>query len=330
MKSKWLQRRAALACVRDVAAACLVLCGVTAAAHADNRTEVTIPGDRAYPESITATSDGTLYTGSIPEGGIFRVRPGSTTAERWIAPGAGDSMSTFGVLADERSGTLWVCSNNASNLGVPPPGAAKPVALKAFDLKTGTLKASHPFPRDPAFCNDAAVGPDGSVYVTDSAQPWVLRLRPGGSALEVWDENQDFGNNATVDGIAFGSDGNLYVNTYRSGQLFRIAIERDGRPGQVTRLQTSQPIEHPDGMRRYGTDTLLMVEGAGRFDIVHLAKGGDSARIEVVKSGYKGPVSVVQVGNTAWVLEGQLDTLFTKGAGKPTPFHAYAVPLRSQ
>ena len=43
--------------------------------------------------------------------------------------------------------------------------------------------------------------------------------------------------------------------------------------------------------------------------------------------GYKGPVSVVQVGDKAWVLEGQLSTLFTPGNDKPGPFRAYAVPL---
>ena len=326
MKPAWLQRCSVTACIRDTATACLLLYGVSAARAAD-RTEVAFPSERAYPESITATADGTLFTGSVAEGGIYRVPPGGTKAEQWIAPGAGESMSTFGVLADERSGTLWVCSNNVSDLGVPPPGGAKPVALKAFDLRTGALKASYPMPAREEFCNDAVVGSDGSVYVTDSAQPHVLRLRPGSAAFEVWAEHPEFGGDAVLDGIAFGSDGNLYVNTFMTGQLFRIAVGPDGRAGQITKLRTSRPLDHPDGMRRYGPGTLLMVEGGGRLDIVHLESGGDGARIEVVKDGYKGPVSVVQVGGVAWLLEGQLDTLFTPGKGKPGPFRAYAIPL---
>ena len=67
-----------------------------------DRTEVTFPGDHAYPESLSATSDGTIYAGSLYEGGIFRVPPGATTAEQWIKPGANDSMITLGVLADEK------------------------------------------------------------------------------------------------------------------------------------------------------------------------------------------------------------------------------------
>ena len=65
-------------------------------ARAADRTEITFPGDHAYPESLTATSDGTIYAGSLYEGGIFRVPPGATTAEQWIKPGASDSMSTPG------------------------------------------------------------------------------------------------------------------------------------------------------------------------------------------------------------------------------------------
>ena len=68
-------------------------------ARAADRTEITFPGEHAYPESLTATSDGTIYAGSLYQGGIFRVPPGAATAEQWIKPGANDSMSTLGATA---------------------------------------------------------------------------------------------------------------------------------------------------------------------------------------------------------------------------------------
>ena len=37
---------------------------------------VSLPGDRAFPESVTSTRDGTLFAGSLATGGIVRVRPG--------------------------------------------------------------------------------------------------------------------------------------------------------------------------------------------------------------------------------------------------------------
>ena len=299
--------------------------------RAADRTEITFPGSHAYPESLTATSDGTIYAGSLYEGGIFRVPPGAKTAEEWIKPGANDSMNTLGVLADEKSGTLWVCSSNLSAFGVKPPAGEKPVALKAFDLKTGAGKGSWPLPGEKTLCNDMVVGPDGSVYVAELFQPHILKLAPGASSLEVWATDPKFsgGEGPGLDGITIGEDGNLYVNTFATGLLFRVGMGEGGKAGQITQLKTTAGFEHPDGMRAYGKNGLLVVEGAnaGRFDVIEIK--GDEAEVKTVKSGFKQPVSVWQIGHTAWVLEGQLATLFDppEKRGKPGPFHAYAVEL---
>ena len=298
--------------------------------RAADRTEITFPGDHAYPESLTATSDGTMYAGSLYEGGIFRVPPGATTAEPWIKPGAHDSMITLGVLADEKADTLWVCSSNLTAFGVKPPAGEKPVALKAFDLKSGAAKGSWPLPGGKSLCNDMVVGADGSVYVTDSFQPHILKLAPGGSSLEVWATDPGFGGEGPMlDGITIGQDGSVYANTFASGKLFRVEMGEAGKAGRITQLKITQPFEHPDGMRAYRNNGLLVVEGgdAGRFDIIEL--NGDNAEVKTVKSGFKQPVSVWQIGNVAWVLEGQLATLFDppEKRGKPGPFRAYAVEL---
>jgi len=294
--------------------------------------EIAIPGDRAFPESLSSTQDGTLFIGNLAEGGILRAAPGAAAAEPWIKPGANDSRSVLGVLADESSGTLWACSNDMSSMGVAGPGAAKGSALKSFDLKTGVSKGSVPLPGDRTLCNDIAIGPDGAAYVTDSLSPHILRLKRGSSQFEVWatDPRFEVKGGAGLDGIAFGSDGNLYVNTFNGGRLFEVEV-KDGNASQITQLETSRPIELPDGMRKYGKNTLLMIEGAGRLDRVTV--NGNKATIETLKDGYAGPVSVTQVGNTAWVLEGQLPYLFDpkmKGQKPKLPFRAYAVPLPTQ
>jgi len=173
--------------------------------RAADRTEITFPGDHAYPESLTATSDGTIYAGSLYEGGIFRVTPGATTAEQWIRPGTNDSMITLGVFADEKAGTLWVCSSNLTGFGVKPPAGEKPVSLKAFDLKSGAGKGSWSLPAEKSLCNDMVVGADGAVYVTDSFQPHILKLAPGGTSLEVWATDPRFGGEGPqLDGITIG------------------------------------------------------------------------------------------------------------------------------
>lgn len=306
-------------------AAAIALAG-SLTALAAGPTEVTIPGDKTYPESITATADGTLIIGSLGEGGVYRARPGASEAELWIKPGANDSMSTLGVLADDKTDTLYVCSSDVHGPGVNTP-TGKRVALKMFDLKTGEPKGSVDLPDEHSLCNDIAIGPHGSAYVTDSFNPKVLRLKPGAKEFEVWATDPRFTvkTGAGLDGIAFGADGNLYVNLYHGNKLFRIDVNSDRSAGKVTELQPSEPIALCDGMRKFGND-LLMIEGTGKLD--QIAVEGDHAQVKVLKSGWKVPVSVVQVGDVAWVLEGQLGSLFDpKKNGPPGPFRAYAVPL---
>ncbi|WP_395664835.1 hypothetical protein [Methylocella sp.] len=263
---------------------------------------IALPAEAPFPESLAATSDGTLYAGSLTKGGIVRARPGSSEAEVWIPSGAFGTRSTFGVLADETRGTLWACSNDATPIGVKGPNAVEGSFVKGFDLKSGEGKISVQLPTAQSICNDLAVGPDGSLYVTNTLQPQILRLKPGASKLEVW--AQDDRLKGGLDGVAFGADGNLYANTFMSGELFRF--ERNGDAvGAITRLETSRPIKFPDGLKADGAG-FVMVEGAGPLSRVTIS--GDKANIETIKD-FAGPTGVARVGDMLWVSEGQIGYL---------------------
>jgi streptogramin lyase len=291
-----------------------------------------LPGDRVFPENITSTKDGTLYVGSLGSGGIIRIKRGAAKADVWIKPGAFGSRSIFGVLADERSNTLWLCSNDISALGVVIASTETGSSLKGFDLKTGQGKVSAKLPGDHTFCNDIAIGADGSAFVTNSAAPQILRLPPGSNQLEVWADDPLLAppaGGAGLDGIVFGSSGSLYVDTYTTGELFRVDVA-DGKPGKVTKLELSRPLTLSDAIRPLGGNEFLIIEGAGRLDRMHIQ--GDSAVIETLKEGYAVPTGVAVVGQTAWVSEGQLSYLFDpakKGETPNLPFHIYSVPLRA-
>lgn len=297
-------------------------------AHATPAT-ITLPGDRVFPESTTSTSDGTLFVGSLASGGVMRVSKGATEAKPWVAPGAFDSRSTFGVLADERSGTLWACSNDASALGVPGPSQVKGSALKGFDLKTGKGRVSVALPGAHTLCNDIAIGVDGAAYVTNSLAPEILRLKPGSQAFEVWVTNPLFdppAKGAGLDGIAFGADGNLYVDTFNKAELFRVDV-KNGQAGKVTKLKPSRPLVLSDALRpTQGGKAFLMIEGEGRLDRVTMS--GDEAKIETLKDGLAGPTGVAEVDGVGWVSEGQLPYLFGAKKGTPAlPFDLRSVPL---
>ena len=309
--------------LRRLGLAASLTLGATAA-HAAG--DIALPGDRVFPESIASTADGTLYVGSPAAGGVMRIAPGGKP-EMWIKPGAYDTRSTFGLLADEKSGTLWVCSNDITGFGVAGPTKVPGAYLKGFDLKTGDGKVSAALPGSPALCNDIAVAPDGSVLVTDTLAPLILVLKPGATKLDVWAQDPLFtppAKGAGLDGIIFGNDGNIYTDLFNDPKLLRIDV-KDGKPGKVTQLKTSQPVLLTDAMRDWEGSSFLMIEGSGKLDRVTI--DGDNAKIDTLKDGMDGPTGVTKVGDTAYVTEGQLPKLF-KNMPPTLPFKATAVPLK--
>jgi streptogramin lyase len=295
---------------------------------------IPIPGTKAFPESITSTTDGTLYVGRLGDGGIVRVKPRTGESAIFVQPGASGSRSISGVFADEASNTLWACSNDLSALGAPATGSDSRSALKAFDLKTGNGKRSVSLPGSHAFCNDIAVDAQGSVYVTDSANPTILKLSAGATAFDVFAQDSSFSapqsGGAGLDGIAFGSDGNLYVTTYAVGQLVRVEV-KGGRAGRITVLSGNHQLNFPDALRTLGKNSFLLVEGSGTLDRVVIQ--GDAFAVTQVHGGFATPTSVVRIGMAAWVSEGQLSFLFDpskKSLSPSLPFRIYAIPLRKE
>src|SRR3984893_9988001 len=294
---------------------------------------IDLPGNRVFPENSASAKDGTLYVGSLGSGGIIRIKPGAAKAEIWIKPGAFASRSIFGVLADERSNTLWACSNDLSALGVVIASSETGSFLKGFDLKTGQGKVSAKLPGDHTLCNDIAIGADGSAFVTNSAAPQILRLPPGSHQLEVWATDPLLAppaGGAGLDGIAFGTSGSLYVDTYTTGELFPVDVV-DGKAGKVTKLKPSRPLTLSDAIPPLGGNEFLIIEGAGRLDRMRIQ--GDGAVIETLKDGYAVPTGAAVVGHPAWVSEGQLSYVFDpakKDQMPNLPFHIYSVPLRTR
>jgi len=294
---------------------------------------IPIPGTKAFPESITSRSDGTLYVGRLGDGGIVRIKPHTRENVIFVQPGALGSRSILGVFADEASNTLWACSNDLSELGPPAKGSDNGSALKAFDLRTGNGKRSVSLPGTHAFCNDIAVDAKGSIYVTDSANPTILKFSPGTTAFEVFAQDSAFSapqSGAGLDGIAFGSDGNLYVTTYTAGEFFRVEV-KDGKAGRVTKLSGNRHLQFPDALRRLGDNSFLLVEGAGTLDRVVVKDNGFA--VTPIYGNFSTPTSVALIGTTAWVTEGNTTYFFDtakKNVTPPLPFRIYAVSLRKE
>jgi glucose/arabinose dehydrogenase/mono/diheme cytochrome c family protein len=286
--------------------------------------ELHIPGEKIYPESITSTADGRVIIGSIGARTIYMVKPAADTAEPWIQPDDETALGILGVFADEKSSTLWACFSSIHD--APQVRST----LKAFDLQNGALKEKFPLPTAGAFCNDIAVGSDGAAYISDTNNMEVDRLAPGGHQLQVWAGNGGFGpKGGVLDGISVLGD-RLFVNTLETNKLFTVPIEAGGKAGAITEVKLDHAINNPDGMRSFGKESVLIVEGGGKGQLSRIKIAGDSGQVTPLKAGYPdGAVSVAVVGPTAYVLEGQLDALF--GPPDPNrlakPFHATAVEV---
>ena len=84
-----------------------------------------------------------------------------------------------------------------------------------------------------------------------------------------------------------------------------LPVNADRSPGKITKLQTSRPLYHSDGLRAFG-NKLIMVEGETKGNLDLVSVDGDNAKIETIKDGFDGPVSLVQVGDTIYVLDAPL------------------------
>lgn len=307
---------------RLIARSTLAACLASSAALASPPAQIVVPGTNLATESITSTADGTVIIGSMNSGIIFRAKPGAAKAEPWIRPGPETGlMNVLGVLAQGATNTLWACSFSAGSATASPA----PTTLHAFDLTTGAPKGKWSFPTPGGLCNDIAIGPDGSAYVTDSNNMQIVRLPKGGKAIEVWAGNGAFGpKDALLDGIAVVGH-TVVVNTLQTSKLFSVPIGPRGEAGAVTEVRLDQPIAKPDGQRRFGDNGILIVESGAEGRLSHIVFEGeklDSGKVTRIKMGFPDdPVSVTMVGETAYVLEAQWDA----AKHPPKPFKATAV-----
>ena len=264
-------------------------------ARAQNRTQVTIKDTGVVAENLTSSRDGTVYFGSMATGTIYRAAPGAAQAEPWILASTAGLTRVLGVLADDKTRTLWVCQNSTGGQGGTP--VAGQTALRSFDLTSGAAKGTYPFPPNSGVCNDIALSADGTVYASESFRGRVHRLKPGATALEVWTSAEQLN---VIDGLAFLADGSLYVNTFDTGRLFRIPVKPDGSAGPIVPIETSLPLVRPDGLRSAGPRTLIQAEQQGR--VAELTISGDRAEVRVVQDGLTRASGVTLIRDTALVL----------------------------
>lgn len=280
---------------------------------------IELPGGNVFAENLDVDRDGTAYVGNVL-GGVLKVSLKNGKASHWIKPGDFGTGSILGVLVDPINKMVWVCSNDFSDAKIIIAGADKGAHLKGFDLKTGKGKTSLKFPIDKAFCNDIAVGKDGSVYATETNQSHIYRWKPGTPQLVDWlyDPVLALNGKSGLDGIAFGGDGQLYVNNWQTNVLVRIAIKPDGSPGALTNLALSRTPVMADGLRLIDGLQFAMAEGGGKVSLVTVS--GDKAEVLPLAEDLKEATGVAVHDGAIWYSQGHMGAVFNPEArAQPMP-----------
>jgi hypothetical protein len=283
--------------------------------------DIGLPGASFYPESIAAKSDGTLYIGSIGMGMVYASTPGSAVPTVFVGAAAG-LKNVNGLMVDEKANLLYLCANDFFGGGA--------ATVRTYGLSDGSAKQTYTF-TGPVACNDLVQDGSGNVYMADSIGK-VHRLPSGGTAFAVWSSDTKL---APATAMGFGADGivwdgqsSLYVNNFEKGTLLRIPINADGSSGTVDQFTVTPALSAPDGMRLLNQNTLVVVEnipGSGRLTRLALNVAGKTAAGTVLSNRLDSPTSLVKVGMSYWVAEGQLDQLF--GPMKPDlPFYVRRLP----
>jgi DNA-binding beta-propeller fold protein YncE len=276
------------------------------AAQSAPAAEILISDAKSQPESLTVAPGGVLIVGSASTPFIYKVRPGSTSAEKFFdasAEGAGTFF--FGMLADASSNTLWACQLTPVPNKTP---VQRHTALRSFDLKSGAPKIRWNLPGDNSTCNDFSIGPDKALYITDTANSKIYKLPAGASTAELFLEHRAL---YGIDGITF-LNGTLYVNNVFSNNLYRIPVDAAGKAGEPVDIWMDQPIKGPDGMRAANGKLLVAENGSGKISVITV--NGDKASVTVIKEGLKTPTAVEPAGDAIWIAE--------RGAGK-----AVSIPM---
>jgi hypothetical protein len=265
--------RRALA-VLAIAAAVVVL--VAPAAGARNRFDTRVfarVGPPGYPALSLVAPDRTVYAGTFTNASgtdtgpskVFAYAPSGRLERTYVISGqTPGSAHGVQVAAIDRRGVLYLLDQNPARVLRLNPKTGKQSTY-------GTFHDVQPCPPGlaPADCSDtvmdnppepdyAAWGPDGSLYVTDYTQGLVWRVPIGGGVAHVWFTDP------RLDGSLFGPAGIVMLPDHRTlmldtsaggatspdattGELYRLPVLPNGRPGTLTKLWESGPKEAPDG-----------------------------------------------------------------------------------
>jgi hypothetical protein len=301
-------------------------------------TAFTVPGSDRIPENIAFDSTtGTFFLGSLAERTVVRFRPGETP--RPFAGPADDLLRVVGMKVDRGRSRLWVATwapvIDSARLAL---GFDTDTRLFAFDIDSGRrLLSLMPDTTRPHLLNDLVVTASGDVYLTDTNEGAVYRVRVGVDSLE-WVVRPDPARFNFANGIALSGDARRLYIGFGEG-----IAGLDLASGRIRYLTVPATISTAsvDGLYWYEGDLIAiqMVSSVERVVRFVLDKTGwrvlRADVLERAHPAYRYPTTGVIVGDSLYYVANPgwdrlEDNGTVKPAATPSPTVILRLPLRKR
>lgn len=182
-----------------------------------------------------------------------KAKGGEAVVKRFTPEGE-ELLGVLGLLVDEDRGALWAATSAVPAMKGFEPAMDGTAALAEIDLESGAIRRVIPLTRRGGdqyshVLGDLTLGPDGSIFLTDSGGPQIWRLAPGAEALEPWLESREF---LSLQGVvALPEAGALLVADHASG-LLRVdlgtrEVRRVDLPPDTTLVGIDALVRAPNG-----------------------------------------------------------------------------------
>ena len=253
--------------------AALVLSLLPAAAAQAKTIGYDLPVSGVLLEGIGLAPDGdTFYVSGVNDGGdVYRGEVGEEELELWH-----DATGTTGRGIDvDDEGRVYVAGGPTGTVRILDP--------------SGTLLATVANGTAGSFLNDLWVGPDGSVYVTDSSLPTIWRITegPSGWQIEPWldvsptitytEPTTDF----DLGGIVTTRDEDaLLTSQGTTGQLWRIDLATQ----EITEVALGgAAIPNADGIVLKGNKLWVVQNFLRQVSMFKLDSDAESAQLRRIQ-----------------------------------------------